>query len=66
LSPNVKSFAFHATIRGYGFVSEKGSCLYNLDSMRYLENFYDSKNFALEKRKSESLFVSYFNFFKLL
>jgi phosphoglycerol transferase MdoB-like AlkP superfamily enzyme len=66
LSPNVKSFAFHATIRGYGFVSEKGSCLYNLDSKRYLENFYDSKNFVSEKRKSESLFVTYFNFFKSL
>jgi phosphoglycerol transferase MdoB-like AlkP superfamily enzyme len=66
LSPNVKSFAFHATIRGYGFVSEKGSCLYNLDSKRYLENFYDVSNFVTEKRKSEALFVAYYNYFKSL
>lgn len=66
LSPNVHSFAFHATIRGYGFVSEKGSCLYNLDSKRYLENFYDASNFKVEKRKSEALFVAYYNFFNSL
>ena len=66
LSPNVHSFAFHATIRGYGFVSDKGSCLYNLDSKRYLENFYDASNFKAEKRKSEALFVTYYNFFKSL
>ena len=66
LSPTVNSFAFHATIRGYGFVSEKGSCLYNLDSKRHLENFYYTSNFKAEKRKSEALFVAYYNFFKLL
>ena len=66
LSPTVNSFAFHATIRGYGFVSENGSCLYNLDSKRYLENFYDPSNFNIEKRKSEALFVTYYNFFKSL
>jgi phosphoglycerol transferase MdoB-like AlkP superfamily enzyme len=66
LSPTVNSFAFHATIRGYGFISEKGSCLYNLDSKRYLENFYDASNFKAEKRKSEALFVTYYNFFKSL
>jgi hypothetical protein len=66
LSPTVNSFAFHATIRGYGFVSENGSCLYNLDSKRYLENFYDASNFNIEKRKSEALFVTYYNFFKSL
>jgi phosphoglycerol transferase MdoB-like AlkP superfamily enzyme len=66
LSPNVKSFAFHATIRGYGFVSPKGSFIYNLDAKRNLENKFSKVEFPLEKNKSDALFLSYYLHFKSL
>ena len=66
LSPNVKSFAFHATIRGYGFVSDFGSLLYNLDAKKVIENTFDPTNFIREKGKSDALFNAYYAYFKSL
>jgi phosphoglycerol transferase MdoB-like AlkP superfamily enzyme len=66
LSTDVQSFAFHATIRGYGFISEKGSFVYNLDAKNYLENKFNSTDFNSEKLKSDALFLAYYNFFKSL
>ncbi len=66
LSPSVQSFAFHATIRGYGFVSEKGSFVYNLDARKIIENKYSKVDFNKEKRKSDALFLAYYTYFKSL
>ncbi len=66
LSPTVKSFAFHATIRGYGFVSDFGSLLYNLDAKKVIENTFDPTNFTREKGKSDALFNAYYAYFKSL
>jgi phosphoglycerol transferase MdoB-like AlkP superfamily enzyme len=63
LSPNVKQFAFHATIRGYGFIAPEGSLLYNFDSKTYVENTISKHDFKKAKLQSESLFLSYFRHF---
>jgi len=63
LSPNVKEFAFHATIRGYGFVHPKGSLMYNFDSKIYGQNTFSPKEFKNAKQMSQSLFLSYFRHF---
>jgi len=64
LSPNVQSFAFHATIRGYGFVSPKGSLLYNFDSKSYVENEFSDSDFGQAKRESKALFKSFYLHFE--
>jgi len=66
LSPNVQSFAFHATIRGYGFVSTKGSFVYNLDAKRNVENTFSKFDLSPEKQKSDALFLAYYRYFKSL
>lgn len=63
LSPNVKQFAFHATIRGYGFIDPKGSLLYNFDSKNYTENTFTKTEFQKSKNQSEALFLEYFKNF---
>lgn len=63
LSPNVKQFAFHATIRGYGFIDPKGSLLYNFDSKDYTENTFSKSTFQKSKEKSQALFLEYFKDF---
>jgi phosphoglycerol transferase MdoB-like AlkP superfamily enzyme len=63
LSPNVKQFAFHATIRGYGFIDPKGSLLYNFDSKSYTENTFTKTQFQKSKNQSEALFLEYFKNF---
>lgn len=63
LSPNVKQFAFHATIRGYGFIDPNGSLLYNFDSKNYTENTFTKTQFLKSKRHSEALFLEYFKNF---
>lgn len=63
LSPNVKQFAFHATIRGYGFIEPKGSLLYNFDSKSYTENTFSKATFHKSKSNSEALFFEYFKNF---
>lgn len=57
LSPNVKQFAFHATIRGYGFIDPKGSLLYNFDSKSYTENTFLKPQFWKSKRNIETFFL---------
>jgi hypothetical protein len=59
----VKQFAFHATIRGYGFIAPEGSLLYNFDSKTYVENTVSKHDFKKAKLQSESLFLSYFRHF---
>ena len=66
LSPTVKSFAFHATIRGYGFVSPTGSFVYNLDARKIIENTFSPADFKKEKLKSDALFNAYYSYFKSL
>lgn len=63
LSPNVKEFAFHATIRGYGFINPNGSLLYNFDSKSYTENTFPKAQFQKSKSHSEALFLEYFKNF---
>jgi phosphoglycerol transferase MdoB-like AlkP superfamily enzyme len=66
LSPNVKQFAFHATIRGYGFVDPKGSLLYNFDSKSYTENTFSKVQFKKSRSQSDALFLEYFKNFDSL
>ena len=66
LSPTVKSFAFHATIRGYGFVSRTGSFVYNLDARKIIENTFSPADFKKEKLKSDALLNAYYSYFKSL
>jgi hypothetical protein len=63
LSPNVKQFAFHATIRGYGFIDPQGSLLYNFDTKSYTENTFSKVNFIKSKSNSEALFLEYYRNF---
>ena len=60
LSPNVNPFAFHATIRGYGYVTPKGSLLYNFDSKSYVENEFAGSDFGQAKHESKALFKSFY------
>jgi phosphoglycerol transferase MdoB-like AlkP superfamily enzyme len=66
LSPNVKQFAFHATIRGYGFIDSNGSLLYNFDSKSYTENTFSKAYSQQSKQNSEALFLEYFKDFDRL
>jgi phosphoglycerol transferase MdoB-like AlkP superfamily enzyme len=66
LSPDVEEFAFHATIRGYGFIHSKGRLLYNFDSKQYVQNTFSKKDFKKAKRMSQSLFLTYFRHFDAL
>jgi hypothetical protein len=63
LSPNVKQFAFHATIRGYGYIDPSGSILYNFDSKSFTENTFSKMQFYKSKHKCESLFLEFFKNF---
>jgi phosphoglycerol transferase MdoB-like AlkP superfamily enzyme len=66
LSSNVKQFAFHATIRGYGFINPSGSLLYNFDSKNFTENTFSKSEFIKSKKHSEALFLQFFNDFDAL
>ena len=63
LSPDVEEFAFHATIRGYGFIHPKGRLLYNFDSKQYVQNTFSPRDFKKAKKMSQSLFLTYFRHF---
>ena len=63
LSPDVEEFAFHATIRGYGFIHSKVTLLYNFDSKQYVQNTFSTRDFKKAKKMSQSLFLTYFRHF---
>ena len=67
LSPNVKDFAFYSTIRGYGFVTPKGSIRYNFDARKIaLNNIKVKTDFTEAKNQSEACFYSFFKHFQEL
>jgi phosphoglycerol transferase MdoB-like AlkP superfamily enzyme len=66
LSPNVKSFAFHAMVGGYGFVNEKGSFLYHFDQKDYVYNTFREKYLKQAKLQNDALYSRYFDYFDAL
>ena len=66
MNPNVPEYAMHTINRGYGWVSNKGKLVYQMDTKTYLENTYKKEDEKLEIKKCHSFLTQFYKNYKSL
>jgi phosphoglycerol transferase MdoB-like AlkP superfamily enzyme len=66
LNPKSPEFALHTIIRGYGWVSDKGNMIYQMDTKSQLENTYSPKDREPELKKCNAFLTQFYKEFKSL
>ena len=66
LNPKSPEFALHSIIRGYGWVSDKGNMIYQMDTKSQLENTYSPKDREPELKKCNAFLTQFYKEFKSL
>jgi phosphoglycerol transferase MdoB-like AlkP superfamily enzyme len=67
LTDQAKNFAFHTTIRGYGWVSKEGQLSYHFDYKEFLEkSFVDSSQLKIKHQEAQYYFRSIYEYYKNL
>ncbi len=66
LNPKVPQFALHTINRGYGWITDKGNFIYNVDTKMYLENTYKPQDEKLEVEKGQAFLYQFYQHYKAL
>ena len=64
LNPNAPEFAMHTTINGYGWVTDKGSTVYEYFQKKRIRNTFKSADSATEIEKGNAFIVEVYRAFK--
>ena len=64
LNPNVPEFALHTTINGYGWVTDKGSTVYEYFQKKRIRNTFKASDSASEIEKGNAFIVEVYRAFK--
>ncbi|MDA7762183.1 sulfatase-like hydrolase/transferase [Crocinitomicaceae bacterium] len=64
LNPNAPAFALHTTINGYGWVTDKGSTVYEYFQKKRIRNTFKSVDSATEIEKGNAFLVEVYRAFK--
>ena len=64
LNPNAPAFALHTTINGYGWVTDKGSTVYEYFQKKRIRNTFKSADSASEIEKGNAFLVEVYRAFK--
>lgn len=64
LNPNAPEFAMHTTINGYGWVTDKGSTVYEYFQKKRILNTFKSADSATEIEKGNAFIVEVYRAFK--
>ena len=64
LNPNAPAFAMHTTINGYGWVTDKGSTVYEYFQKKRILNTFKSADSATEIEKGNAFIVEVYRAFK--
>jgi phosphoglycerol transferase MdoB-like AlkP superfamily enzyme len=64
LNPNAPAFAFHTTINGYGWVTDKGSTVYEYFQKKRIRNTFKASDSATEIEKGNAFLVEVYRAFK--
>jgi len=66
LNPNVSQFAFHTVIGGYGWVTEKGSMIYSLQSQKIINSTFPKEKEEEEINKGKAFLHKIYKYYKEL
>lgn len=66
MNPNVPEFALYSINRGYGWMTRKGSMLFQMQSNIYIEDFFDPKIRKEEIKKGNALLNEVYRYYKKL
>ena len=66
LNPNVSQFAFHTVIGGYGWVTEKGSMIYSLQSQKIINSTFPKEKEEEEINKGKAFLHKIYQYYKEL
>jgi phosphoglycerol transferase MdoB-like AlkP superfamily enzyme len=66
MNPHVPEFALHTINRGYGWVSNKGNLVYQMDTRTYRENTYKKEEEKQEIKKCHSFLTQFYKNYKSL
>ena len=64
LNPNAPEFAFHTVINGYGWVTDKGSTVYEYFQKKRIRNTFKAADAATEIEKGNAFLVEVYRAFK--
>lgn len=64
LNPNAPEFAMHTTINGYGWITDKGSTVYEYFQKKRIRNTFKSADSASEIEKGNAFIVEVYRAFK--
>jgi len=64
LNPNAPEFAMHTTINGYGWITDKGSTVYEYFQKKRIRNTFKSADLASEIEKGNAFIVEVYRAFK--
>lgn len=64
LNPNAPAFAMHTTINGYGWITDKGSTVYEYFQKKRIRNTFKSADSASEIEKGNAFIVEVYRAFK--
>ena len=64
LNPNAPAFALHTTINGYGWVTDKGSTVYEYFQKKRIRNTFKASDSATEIEKGNAFLVEVYRAFK--
>ena len=66
LNPNVKEFALHTIIRGYGWVTNKGAMAFQMDAKHYVDDSFPKEVREEEIEKGEAFLTEIYADYKAL
>lgn len=66
LNPNTPEYVLHTTIRGFGWVTPKGSFTYHMDYEKYIEQNFKPEDLKLERKKCDAYMQSFYADYKAL
>ncbi len=65
-NPNVKEFALHTIIRGYGWVTDKGGMTYQMDAKNYVDDTFPKNIRDEEIEKGQAFLTEIYAYYKQL
>ena len=66
MNPHVQEFVLHTINRGYGWVSNKGNLVYQMDTRTYREKTYKKEDEKQEIKKCHSFLTQFYKNYKSL
>lgn len=66
LNPNVPEFALHTIIRGYGWLTPKGSMTYQMEQKQFIHNTFKPEEFDHELKLGHAFLKTIYEYYKAL